>query len=68
MIVRNWKKYYSYEEALEISKKNTLIHAKKIYAETKKNRIKKEKEILENINKEINYDFNFSNIKQINYV
>ena len=57
MIKRNWKKYYSYEEALEISKKDTLIQAEKIYVQAKKNRIKNENKILKKIDNEINFNF-----------
>jgi hypothetical protein len=66
MVERNFKKTYSYEEALEFSRKNTLVQAKKIHIEAKKNRIKRENEMIKKINSEM--EFNFSGLKQVNYV
>jgi hypothetical protein len=66
MTERNCKKTYSYEEALEFSKKNTLVQAKKIYIDAKKNRIKKENEMINKINSEM--EFSFLGLKQVNYV
>ena len=66
MTSKNLEKTYSYEEALEYSRKNTLVQANKIYIEAKKNRLKKENDMINKINNEI--EFNFSDCKQVNYV
>ena len=67
MIIKNWKKYYTSEEARKLSIQQAYDNGKKIHKIAKEIRLKRESEILEKLNKEYS-SLSFKNPKVLTYV